>query len=418
VRTIALSDDGQVIALACSSLAGPGGPKPLTPREWSGLARAIRGSDLGRPRALIGLDADELDAALGIGFDAAHRLHALLARGGQLAFELERLSSRGLWVITRADEDYPASLRRRLAEQAPPLLYGSGRRDLLAAPGLAVVGSRDADDEALRFARSLGSLAAAQGVALVSGSARGVDSTAMKAALEAGGQAVGFTVDPLERMVRRRELRVALEQGTLVLVTPFHPSARWHAANAMRRNRLIYAQAMAAVVVTTAAGRGGTWSGAVENLKHRWTPLWVRDDGTAGPRALIAEGARALVGTEEPLTMNLIALSAEEPTLLDQPDRSADLHPPRGEPESTAASAPIEASSDDLFPMVWPAIEPFMRQPRSAQELAAHFGLELGQARAWLKRGADDGLLEVKNRPRRFVSRAAVDQPQLFLAGQ
>lgn len=70
----------------------------------------------------------------------------------------------------------------------------------------------------------------------------------MTGALSYEAPAIGVTVDPLERLVRRRELRVAITDELLTLETPFTPSARWHAGNAMRRNRLIYTLAQAAVV--------------------------------------------------------------------------------------------------------------------------------------------------------------------------
>ena len=101
----------------------------------------------------------------------------------------------------------------------------------------------------------------------------------MNGAVSRGGVAVGVTVDPRERL-GRKELRSAIADELLTLATPFHPSARWHAGNAMSRNRLIYALAQAAVVVASSPEKGGTRSGALENLKANWVPLLVRDDGS------------------------------------------------------------------------------------------------------------------------------------------
>src|SRR6202042_2602959 len=142
---------------------------------------------------------------------------------------------------------------------------------------LAILGSRDANDDALSFARGLAHECACNRVAVISGGARGVDLEAMGAAIEAGGVVVGVPVEPLERLVRRPALRLPLTEGTLTLVTPFHPATRWQARNAMRRNRIVYAMSGAAVVAATAAGSGGTWTGAIENLQHGWVPLYVRD---------------------------------------------------------------------------------------------------------------------------------------------
>jgi len=240
MTTLPISADGQAIALACSPLAlqGDRSLKPLTPGEWHELSIALRSSDL-RPSDLVGLAVDDLRDALSLAAPLADRLASLMSRGGQLAFEVERLSAWGIWILTRADDAYPLALKHRLRGQAPPVLFGAGPQTSLRLPAIAVVGSRDVDDEGLRFASSLGRHCAAQGYAVVSGGARGVDLAAMTGALSHSGPAVGVTVDPLERLVRRRELRVAITDELLTLVTPFSPSARWHAGNAMRRNRLI-----------------------------------------------------------------------------------------------------------------------------------------------------------------------------------
>ena len=268
------------------------------------------------------MSPDDLRARLDLPADAVQRLAALLSRGGQLAFEVEHLSSRGIWLLTRADDDYPKLLKDRLSATSPPVLYGSGARALLGSDALAVVGSRDVDDAGIMFARSLGERCAKQGVAVVSGAARGADWTAMTGGLEAGGNAVGVLADPLERMIKRQDLRRALADEQLLLLTPFHPSARWHAGNAMRRNRLIYALSRAAVVVASAKGSGGTWTGAVENLKHRWVPLFVRDDASPGladwphtgrSPCPVARRRRTSVSCSSPAQASLLDVPSDQP---------------------------------------------------------------------------------------------------------
>ena len=93
MTTLPVSADGQVITLACSALAleGDRSIKPLTAKEWHDLSLALRSSALDRPRDLLGLGPGELQDALGVDASLADRLAALLSRGGQLAFELERL---------------------------------------------------------------------------------------------------------------------------------------------------------------------------------------------------------------------------------------------------------------------------------------------------------------------------------------
>ena len=63
---------------------------------------------------------------------------------------------KGLWVLSRSDDGYPQRLKGRgKRSQAPPVLYGAGDPVLLSGGGLAIVGSREASEEALDLARSV-----------------------------------------------------------------------------------------------------------------------------------------------------------------------------------------------------------------------------------------------------------------------
>jgi predicted Rossmann fold nucleotide-binding protein DprA/Smf involved in DNA uptake len=401
-----ISEDGQVIALACSSLAlqGDRSIKPLTAREWQGLSERLVNSEWTRPSDLMRHTPAELHRDLDLEIGIAERLARLLARGGQLAFELERLAGKGIWVMTRADETYPQRLEKLLGPSAPPVLYGSGLQDLLRLPALAILGSREADDDALSFARGLAHECARHRVAVISGGARGVDLEAMEAAIEAGGVAVGVTAEPLEHLVRRPALRLPLTEGTLTLLTPFHPATRWRASNAMRRNRIVYAMSGAAVVAATAAGSGGTWTGAIENLQHGWVPLYVRDGADRGGDALARAGAIRL---PEP------SIRGIDVNRLFHGPHSAGR--PTDSQQTLPAADPGESQATDVFWAVWPLLESSLRHPRSEREVAEQLNLQLGQTRAWLDRAVKEGLASVQKRKRKLYVASQLSGDQLSL---
>jgi predicted Rossmann fold nucleotide-binding protein DprA/Smf involved in DNA uptake len=288
-----LSPDGQAIALLCSTLALPreAPTRPLTPTEWSSLAASIHASELGTPSALFGLEARGIADSLGLSAETGDRLAQLLSRGGQLAVEIDRLSTRGIWIVTRADDGYPTLLRSRLKATAPPILFGAGNPSALVKRSVAVVGSRDADEASTAFATALGRSCARNGLTVVSGAARGIDSAAMLAAADRGGAAIGVVAEALERAVRRADFQAHLVAGELTLIAVKHPAAGFSVGDAMGRNRLIYSLAEAAVVVAS-GDSGGTRAGALENLKAGWVPLFVREDPDApsGNRELLAAG--------------------------------------------------------------------------------------------------------------------------------
>ena len=266
--------------------------KPLTLSEYKKLVRFLRERQ-SEPADLISTHADVLlkDPCQPIESD---RINALLARGLVLGNAVDQWQRRGIWVISRADPQYPLRLKRRLNEDAPPVLYGCGDASLLNTGGLAVVGSRDISDETRAFASSIGNLAARSGSTIVSGDARGSDRAAMDGALSSGGKSLGVLADNLDQAVLRRSNRDNLMNGQLTFVSPYDPAIPFNVGYQMQRNKLIYALSDAAVVVNSDYRKGGTWAGATEQLdKFRFVPIFVRTSGepSKGLEELQAKGA-------------------------------------------------------------------------------------------------------------------------------
>jgi DNA processing protein len=299
-----LGADGlAILALTARSVGGrrattsDNEPKPLPPKDWARVARALAAADAS-PADLLGRDAADLGRLLGGATAAAEVIAQLAGRATTLALEVERLAGRGVWLVSIADAAYPERLRDRLSDSAPPILYGAGAVDLLQAGGVAIVGSRDADADALAYAREAAAAVARSGRPVVSGGARGIDAAAMTGAAEAGGTVVGVLADSLERQARSTAVRALVADERLVLVSPYGADLPFSVGAAMGRNRLIYCLADAALVVSTSEGQGGTWAGATETLTAEWVPVYVRagDGVPAGNAALSARGAIALEG--------------------------------------------------------------------------------------------------------------------------
>lgn len=235
--------DTQAVLLLCATLPRKGGPdvKPLTLSEYNSLASWL-GRHSRRPASLVDAREDALPEEEA-GLPSADRLRALLGRGFQLAAALESWQRLGSWVISRGEDCYPERLRRHLRSAAPPLLYGAGDFSHLKRGGLAVVGSRNIDEEGLSFTRRVGEHCAEQGVQIVSGGARGVDRAAEASVLAAGRVAVAVLADHLDRAVAARENRERLREGRLTLITPYEPASGFTIAKAIGRNKLIYALA-------------------------------------------------------------------------------------------------------------------------------------------------------------------------------
>jgi predicted Rossmann fold nucleotide-binding protein DprA/Smf involved in DNA uptake len=393
----ALNPDTQAVLLLCSQLGqrDNNGVKPLTPKKYSVLTRWLRERSM-RPADLLDHAGRARLAELQSAELAPETLGHLLDRGAALGIMAERWTSRGLWVLSRGDEAYPARLKNYLGQAAPPLLYGAGDPCLLQAGGLAIVGSRDASDEEIEFARSVAAACASQNIPVISGGARGVDLESMVAGFEAGGIAIGVLPDSLARNAVSARYREGLMSGRLALASPYDPEARWFAFTAMERNKLIYALSDAALVVSAAADNGGTWTGAIEALDAARVAVYVKTNGTLkeGNRKLLARGGRAF--PEGPWTdlRSLFASLVLEPTLFDAGGAFQEAQ--------SGASAPAPAT--DPFERALPELILALSGPSAEKELAQTLGVAPAQAKAWLKRACDEGHVQKLCRPVRYVA--------------
>ena len=306
----ALSPNTQAILLLTAPLIlgrGKSSSDLLTPGEYKRLARHLR--DLQRqPADLVAPDATDLLRACDAMVDAA-RLQRLLARGFLLGQVIEHWRARAIWVISRADPEYPRRLKARLREDAPAILYGCGDKALMETGGLAVVGSRHVDEALIDYTTAVGALAAGAERTIVSGGAKGIDQAAMRGALEAGGRVLGMLADSLEKTAMNRAQRGPLLDGRLLLLSPYDPSAGFNVGNAMQRNKLIYALADAALVISADLNKGGTWAGAVEQFDTlRFVPVFARSTGAPSPGldALCGKGAMAWPDPQDSEALNAV----------------------------------------------------------------------------------------------------------------
>jgi len=261
--------------------------KPLPAGEFWKLVGQVDPADL------LDLDVVDIVDLVGCDHDDAVRYRTLLDATTAFTFEQERLLEGGVMLISALDERFPTLLSERLGVACPPFLLVAGPIELLAQPGLGVVGSRDAAPDALDVARGAARAAAAHEWSVVSGLARGVDQVAMAAAIEAGGQAIGVPADGILQASRNAEVRRGVHDGHLCLASPFAPSAPFRAGNAIGRNKIIYALSQIAFVVAADNGSGGTWSGATEAIERGYArvAVWRGVGAAAGNAALVARGA-------------------------------------------------------------------------------------------------------------------------------
>ena len=252
--------------------------------------------------------------------------------------ELARAVGNGITVVSIEDRLYP----RRLKEiyDPPVVLYVRGDPELLTKPGIAMVGTRHPTPYGLGMAERLACDLAAQGLVIISGMARGVDTASHRGAISAKGKTLavfGTGVDVIYPKENSRLSEQILALGG-ALVSEFSLGTFAAPQNFPIRNRILSGMS-AGVLVVEAAEYSGTRITARLALEQNRdvfaVPGNVTNKNSWGPNTLIKQGAK-LVATWEDVWEDLpteVRLALTPPSSPEsQGSSSASLFPEDGTP--------------------------------------------------------------------------------------
>jgi DNA processing protein len=235
--------------------------------------------------------------------------------------------------------DFPA----RFSGLALPGLWVAGTLEGLAAPCVAVVGTRAPSDAGRRLARLLGEELGGAGVCVVSGLALGIDAAAHEGALAAGGPTIGVLGGGHECFFppRNRELAGRMVAAGGAVVSPYPPTMPARPYQFLERNGIVAALADAVVVVEAAARSGAlntaSWA-ADRGIPVLAVPGDVDRPKVAGCLALIRDGATLVRSTADVL--------AELPLPLALPVRTRSRGSHSRDGDSETARAVLAALAD------------------------------------------------------------------------
>ncbi len=206
----------------------------------------------------------------------------------------QKLTAAGALLIPITDPRYPPCLQEIF--DPPPMLFVRGRVELLATLMVGIVGTRRPTAYGTAVAQRLAKDLALAGLTITSGMARGIDTAAHRAAIEAGGDTIavfGCGVDELYPSENRKLAEQIAERGLVVsefpMATPAYPQ------NFPVRNRIISGMSAGVLVV-----EGGEYSGssitaklaAEQNREVFAVPGNVTSKMSWGPNLLIKQGAK------------------------------------------------------------------------------------------------------------------------------
>ncbi|MEE8473758.1 MAG: DNA-processing protein DprA [Myxococcota bacterium] len=228
---------------------------------------------------------------------------AIPSTRGELDAAVAALARDGVVAVPFGSPPYPSALES--LEDAAPLLLVRGEVSALAAPSVAMVGSRAASAYGRSVARRLATEFAEAGLVVVSGLALGIDAIAHTAALDAGGRTVAVQACGPDRVYPSAHRSLARRiAGQGAIVSEFPPGTAPLPYYFPLRNRLISGLASAVVVVEARERSGSliTAQHAADQGRDVFAvPGPISAPTSAGPNRLLRDGAGVVLSAEDVL---------------------------------------------------------------------------------------------------------------------
>lgn len=255
---------------------------------------------LGSVEAILKADRAELGAVEGVGADKVRRI---LDQRDALDPDKEESSAMalGATLVTPVDPDYP---RRLLQIYDPPLaLYVQGSLQARDEHGVAIVGSRRTSHYGMETAERLAFQLAENGVTVISGLARGIDTAAHRGALKAKGRTVAVLGGGLDCLFPPENAGLAGQISLQGCVISEYPMGRQPDKTTFPvRNRIVSGLSLGVTVVEcdVASGAMITARQAMEQGRTVFAvPGRIDSFGARGPHRLIKDGACLVQGVED-----------------------------------------------------------------------------------------------------------------------
>lgn len=307
----------------------------------------------GSAKTVWHLAGSELKKLYGITEEAAVRI-SRSKKQWDLDREWDNLLARGISFVSIEQQAYPRRLRE--IYDPPYGLYYIGQLPKDEAPAVSIVGGRACSPYGKDIARRSGRCLAANGVSVISGMARGIDSFGHEGALEGGGNTYAVlgcgvnVVYPPENTALYE--RIAAQGGIL---SEYPPDMAPRPGFFPMRNRIIAGLCDLLLIIEAKEKSGSliTADCALEQGKDIYAaPGRITDPLSAGCNRLIRQGAGILLSPEE-LTGELDFLSEKNKLPLEKSERLVysclDLHPKSMEKISEETALDIVTLAEILF---------------------------------------------------------------------
>lgn len=350
----------------------------LTPGLGPTKARKLA-EHFGSSEAIFRASLTELEST---GIQAVSAQSIATGKSMELAREeMAGAADAGVTVVSVADASYPTRLKE--IYDPPAILYVRGDAELLTKPGIAVVGTRHPTPYGSGMAERLACDLASQGLVIISGMARGVDTASHRGAIAAKGKTVavfGTGVDVIYPKENSRLSEQILALGG-ALISEFPLGTFAAPQNFPIRNRILSGMSVGVLVVEAAEYSGTRITARLALEQNRdvfAVPGNVTNKNSWGPNTLIKQGAK-LVATWEDVWEDLpteVRLALTPPASSEsQASSAASLFPDDGLPPHEKLLLSLLKADEATH--IDELVEKLESQMSSSEIFAALFELEL-----------------------------------------
>lgn len=295
-----------------------------------------------------------------------------------------KMAAAGAELISIQDPRYPPQLRE--IYEPPLLLFAMGRKELLASPSIAVVGTRRPTPYGIAATERLSADLAKAGLAIISGMARGIDTAAHKAALHESGDTIavfGCGVDVLYPSENRKLRDEIAKRGLLLSEFPMGTPA--YPQHFPIRNRIVSGMSLGVLIVEGAQHSGSAITAKLAMDQGRdvfAVPGNITSKWSWGPNLLIKQGAKLVqewsdVTNELPVAVRRSLVDrAKQRALIDSGEAIPGAGEPLPEPQKALAQKLLNLLKVDV-PQQLEALVETLEGVSSSELIGSLFDLEM-----------------------------------------
>lgn len=286
-----------VIKVLCTPTSIDNNVNPYSSVEWSQLASYLHMNGLDPADLLLLNSNDEATGYL--------KEHIRSRIGKLFGFERLRILSKlmynyrrvGIHIVTRADWQYPQTLKTNLHADCPPLLYCIGDIRLLCDSPSLILSSRKIDKAAKDYATDLAKCLALDNhtVAIADTEEDGISGTVINTVINHDGKVIMWVNGNMLSHIKQSNIINAIESGKLLIVSAVEPTSNHTSQNIALGDKCLYAMSERIIVIKVNDGFGTVWRSLTDNFSDYSDKLYcVNDSDYAGNMHLIEMGAKPL----------------------------------------------------------------------------------------------------------------------------